>query len=129
VGGDGLVERAVGRAEEGAVRTTGLDDDGRDSRLGAEVHREVSVVFHTPMVAAPSPVVNPPPCRCGKSHTVDSAAECPLRRGFRGGSSSPAADSTVKGHFDRGFRSVILELPEGIEPSSMDYKSIVLPLN
>jgi hypothetical protein len=30
------------------------------------------------MVAAPSPVVNPPPCRCGKSHTI---AECPLRRG------------------------------------------------
>jgi hypothetical protein len=59
VGGDGLVERAVGRAEEGAVRTTGLDDDGRDGSLGAEVHREVSVVFHTPMVAPPHRSVNP----------------------------------------------------------------------
>jgi hypothetical protein len=39
--------------------------------------------------------------------TVENAAKRPLRRGFRGGSSSPAADSTVKGHFDRGFHTCV----------------------
>jgi len=59
-----------------------------------------------------------------------------LRRGFRGGRLSHAADSTVNTPFNRRIRGLSrglfimnLELPEGIEPSSMDYKAIVLPLN